>query len=411
MWFERGTIVTQKLFLDDSYSTRCEARVFSCVKAGNGYDVELTQTVLFPTGGGQPHDTGTIGGVNVLDVSEEGERVLHRVDAPLEEGAQVTAELFWPRRFDHMQQHSGEHLLSFAAKELFGAKNVGFHMAASYCTVDLDVQLTAEDVIKLEQRTNELITANLPVELTYVQAEELEQMELRKRAAGLTGTVRIVAMPGGDSCTCCGTHVKQTGEIGALKITANEHYKGGERLTFACGGRALIHAQRMQGIVDGLARAFSCKTEDVLTAVDKLQQEYAAVKRELKSAQAKLSGYIAAELLSGAAAVKKKRLVARFLPDYPAAQLRSLALALCEGGNTLALLLAKNGESANYVLCCSEGLGLDMGELAQAVNAATSGRGGGRGILAQGSAKLDAALEDTVSQLAQYLTQRLAALK
>ncbi len=407
----KGNIVTQKLFLDDSYITRCEAQVVCCVKTQDGYDVELTQTALFPTGGGQPHDTGTIGGANVLDVTEEGERVLHRVDAPLEAGAQVTVEVFWPRRFDHMQQHSGEHLLSFAAKELYGAKNVGFHMAASYCTVDLDVPLCAQDVIKLEQRTNELITANLPVELTYVEAEELEGMELRKRAAGLTGTVRIVSMPGGDSCTCCGTHVKQTGEIGALKITANEHYKGGERLTFACGGRALTHAQRMQGVVDGLARVFSCKAEDVLAAVDKLQQEYAATKRELKSAQAKLSGYIAAELLSGAQTVKKRRLVARFLPDYPAAQLRALALTLCEGGNTLALLFAKNGDSANYVLCCSEGLGLDMGELAQAVNAATSGRGGGRGTLAQGSAKLDASLSDTVSQLARYLSQRLAAVK
>ena len=407
----KGNIVTQKLFLDDSYRTRCEAQVVSCVKAENGYDVELTQTVLFPTGGGQPHDTGRIGGADVLDVSEEGERVLHRVDAPLEVGAQVTAEVFWPRRFDHMQQHSGEHLLSFAAKELYGAKNVGFHMAASYCTVDLDVQLTAEDVIKLEQRTNELITANLPVELTYVEAEELEHMELRKRAAGLSGTVRIVAMPGGDSCTCCGTHVKQTGVIGALKITANEHYKGGERLTFACGGRALMHAQRMQGIVDGLSRSFSCKAEDVPAAVDKLQQEFTATKRELKSAQAKLSGYIAAELLSGATAVKKRRLVAQVLSDYPAAQLRSLALMLCEKGNMLVLLLAHNGDAANYVLCCSEGLGLDMGELAQAVNAATSGRGGGRGTLAQGSAKLDAALPDTVAQLARYLTQRLAALK
>ena len=403
--------MTQKLFLNDSYSTRCEARVVSCVKAEGGYDVELTRTVLFPTGGGQPHDTGRIGGANVLDVTEEGERVLHRVDAPLEEGTEVTAELFWPRRFAHMQQHSGEHILSFAAKELFGAKNVGFHMAASYCTVDIDIPLAAEDVIKLEQRTNELITANLPVELTYVEAEELENMELRKRAAGLTGTVRIVSMPGGDSCTCCGTHVKQTGEIGALKITANEHYKGGERLTFACGGRALAHAQRMQGIVDGLSRSFSCKAEDVSAAVDKLQQEFAAAKKELKSAQARLSGYIAAELLGGATAVKKRRLVAKVLADYPAAQLRPLALALCEEGNTLALLFAQNGDAANYVLCCSEGLGLDMGELAQAVNTATGGRGGGRGTLAQGSAKYDAALPDTVSQLARYLTQRLAALK
>lgn len=403
--------MTERLYLNDSYMTRCDAVVLSCTKVQGGFDVELTQTVLFPTGGGQPHDTGSIGGVRVLGVEEEGERVLHRMTSSLEVGAQVSVEVDWPRRFDHMQQHSGEHLLSFAAKELFGAKNVGFHMAANYCTIDIDIPLNPEDFVRLEQRTNELITANLPVELTYVQAQELDHMELRKRAAGLTGTIRIVSMPGGDSCTCCGTHVARTGEIGALKVTANEHYKGGERLTFACGGRALAHAQRMQIIADELARSFSCKVEDVLPAVEKQQQELSAAKREAKAAYAKLNGYIASELLQKASVIKGKRVVARYLSDIPAAQLRPLALALCEREKALALLVAPNADTASYVLCCSEGIGLDMGELAQAVNAAVSGRGGGRGTLAQGSAKLDAALGDTVAQLARYLEQRLAALK
>ncbi len=403
--------MTERLYLNDSYLTRCDTTVLSCTKVQGGFDVELSKTVLFPTGGGQPHDTGSIGDITVLGVEEEGERVLHRTASPLEVGAQVSVEIDWPRRFDHMQQHSGEHLLSFAAKELFDAKNVGFHMAASYCTIDIDIPLNPEDVVRLEQRTNELITADLPVELTYVQAEELDHMELRKRAAGLTGTARIVSMPGGDSCTCCGTHVARTGEIGSLKVTANEHYKGGERLTFACGSRALAHAQRMQTIADELARSFSCKVEDVLPAVEKQQQELSAAKREAKAAYAKLNGYIASELLQKASVIKGKRVVAQYLSDIPAAQLRPIALALCEREKALALLVAPNADTASYVLCCSEGPGLDMGELAQAVNAAMGGRGGGRGTLAQGSAKLDAAIGDTVAQLARYLEQRLAALK
>ncbi len=403
--------MTKKLYLDNSYLKCIEARVLACIEAPGGYDVELDQTVFFPTGGGQPHDTGRIGGIAVADVREEDDRVLHRTAKPFTIGGTVELEIDWPRRFDHMQQHSGEHLLSFAAKELFQATNVGFHMAPSYCTVDFDKPLTPEDVRRLELSTNELIWANLPVELRYVMAEQLDCMQLRKRAAGLTGEVRIVFMPGGDSCTCCGTHVAHTGEIGALKVTATEHYKGGERLTFACGGRALTHTQQMQDIADNLARSFSCKTEDTAAAVEKLQQELSAARRECKSLYARLNRYLAAELRDTAREVKGVRLLARLLPDTPAAQLRPLALSLCESGPTLALLCAPSGDTAQYVLCCSEGIKLDMGELMQAVNTATGGRGGGRGTLAQGSAKNASALEDTFVQLEHYLAQRLTARK
>ncbi len=399
--------MTEKLYLDDSYLTSIQAQVTACTPANGGFDVELDKSVLFPTGGGQPHDTGRIGGVAVLDVMEEGERVLHRTAEPIPVGGAVEASVDWPRRFDHMQQHSGEHILSFAAKELFEAANVGFHMAATYCTVDLNKPLTHEDVEALERRTNELIYANLPVTLTYVEAEELSSMQLRKVAAGLTGTVRIVAMPGGDSCTCCGTHVKATGEIGMVKVTAHEHYKGGERLTFACGARALTHAQAQQRIVDAIARSFSCKPEDALDALNKLQQEAANAKRENKALYAKVSGYLADELIKNASAIGKRRLIVRLIAELPAAQLRPLALKLCEEPNMLALLLAVENEQLQYVLASNANVGLDMGELAQAVNTALNGRGGGRGTLAQGSAKDTPAARDAIEGLERYLGQRL----
>ena len=399
--------MTRKLYLDDSYLTAVQARVTACAPVEDGFDVELDQTVLFPTGGGQPHDTGSIGSVAVTDVMEDGERVLHRTAEPLPVGSEVTVSVYWPRRFDHMQQHSGEHILSFAAKELFGAVNVGFHMAATYCTVDLNQPLTHEDVERLEQRTNELVYANLPVSLTYVEAEELSGMELRKAAAGLVGTVRIVAMPGGDSCTCCGTHVKATGEIGLVKVTAHEHYKGGERLTFACGARALNHAQAQQRIVDGFARSFSCKPEDAQEALIKLQQEAATLRRDNKALYAKISGYLADELSKSASPIGKRRLVVRRIAELPASQLRPLALKLCEESGMLALLLAAEQEQLQYVLACHAGVGLDMGELAQAVNTALNGRGGGRGTLAQGSAKDTPAARDAIEGLERYLGQRL----
>ncbi|HWR23930.1 MAG TPA: DHHA1 domain-containing protein [Feifaniaceae bacterium] len=399
--------MTEKLYLDDSYLTSAQAKVIACTPAGGGFDVELDKTVLFPTGGGQPHDTGFIGGIAVLDVTEDGERVLHRTAEAIPVGSTAEVSIDWPRRFDHMQQHSGEHILSFAAKELFDAKNVGFHMAASYCTVDLDKPLGPGDAEALERRTNELIYANLPVTLTYVEAEELNNMQLRKVAAGLTGTVRIVAMPGGDSCTCCGTHVNATGEIGLVKVTAHEHYKGGERLTFACGTRALIHAQAQQNIVDAIARSFSCKAEAALDALNKVQQEAANAKRENKALYAKVSGYLADELLKSASAIGRRKLIARLIAELPAAQLRPLALKLCEEHGMLALLLAAENGQMQYVLAGNADVGLDMGELAQAVNTALNGRGGGRGTLAQGSAKDTPAARDAIEGLERYLGQRL----
>ncbi len=206
--------MTKHLYLENSYQQTCTAQVVSCTPAeGGGYDIELDQTVLYPTSGGQLHDTGRIDGASVTDVSEAEARILHRTAKPFSPGETVTVEIDWERRFDHMQQHTGEHLLSFAAKELYGAVNVGFHMAETYCTIDLDQQLNKAQISKLESRTNELLFGNLPVEIRIVTAEELSSMELRKRADGLTGDIRIVSMPGGDSCTCCGTHTRFTGEV------------------------------------------------------------------------------------------------------------------------------------------------------------------------------------------------------
>lgn len=399
--------MTEKLYLDNSYLTATKAQVLACTPVDGGFDVELNKTVLFPTGGGQPHDTGLIGGVAVLDVTEDGERVLHRTAEPIPVGRMVEVSIDWLRRFDHMQQHSGEHILSFAAKELFDAVNIGFHMAAAYCTIDLDKPLAHEDVEALERRTNELVNKNLPVTLAYVEAEELENMQLRKVATGLAGTVRIVAMPGGDSCTCCGTHVNATGEIGLVKVTAHEHYKGGERLTFACGARALTHAQAQQNIVDAVARSFSCKMEDAPGALVKLQQEATNLRRENKALYARVSGYLADEFIKSAVSVGKRRLVVRMVEELPGAQLRPLALKLCGEQGMLALLLAPENGQLQYVLACHADVGLDMGELAQAVNTALSGRGGGRGTLAQGSAKDTPAARHAIEGLERYLGQRL----
>ncbi|MDL2257808.1 DHHA1 domain-containing protein [Eubacteriales bacterium OttesenSCG-928-K08] len=402
--------MTKKLYLDDSYLTQIEAVVTACAAFEDNYAVELNETVFYPTGGGQPHDTGFLGDIPVIDVREENERVLHITQKPLNVGDIVTAKIDWPRRLDHMRQHAGEHLLSFAAKELFGAINVGFHMAATYCTIDIDIPLDASQVKTLEERTNELILENLPVFIRYAQPDELDDIPLRKRAAGLEGIIRIVYMPGGDSCTCCGTHVKNTGEIGSILITAADHYKGGERLTFVCGKRANAHSRSIQNIVSELARSYSCQAGDLIAAIQKQQQQMAALKRENGILNAKLNAYIMEELSENARQAGRVRLIVKQL-DTAASQLRPLALALCKQPSVFSLLLASEGENVNYVLCRSENLKHDMGEFAPIVNAALNARGGGRQALAQGSAKLTGGINEALKQLEDYFEKRLMAEK
>ncbi|MDR1620519.1 MAG: hypothetical protein LBS18_07660 [Clostridiales bacterium] len=402
--------MTSQLYLNNSYLKTAKATVLRCaeITAATGqnafYDVVLDKTIFYPAGGGQPHDLGTADEVEVLGVTEHGGEVTHRMSGPLPAGKRVALALDWPRRFDHMQQHSGEHLLSFAAKDLFDAVNVGFHMAPAYCTVDFDRPFTESELDGLERRANELIWANLPVIITYVDETALEGLTLRKKAGGLTGTVRVISMPGGDSCTCCGTHVRNTGEVGALKLTAAENYKGGARVTFACGARAQNAAARNQRIVQELARRFSCRGEDVTAAVSKQGRELSDAKHANKILTQKIIAYMTRELLNDAAQCGKIKLVTA-MADIDAAQLRPLALSLCKTPQVFALLLGRSGENMQYVICRSEDVSIDAGEISLAVNAALNAHGGGRGALAQGNAKYTPAAKDALEQLRAYLTQ------
>ena len=401
--------MTEKIYLDDSYRAEMEAAVIACEEESGGYAVELDRTVFFPAGGGQPCDAGELGGFEVTGVREQKGRVLHAVRSPLRPGTTIHGRIDWARRFDHMQQHSGEHLLSFAAMELYGAVNVGFHMAAEHCTLDLDTPLTREQIEAMEARANALVYANLPVRARYVETDELEALPLRKRAEGIEGRVRVVAIPGADACTCCGTHVARTGEIGTILVTAAERHKGGARLTFACGTRALAFAQSTRAIVDETARAHSCKPQEVPKAGEARQRELASVKRERDALCARLNRAVARELRREVRAVGEWRLMAG-LVDVPASQLRPLALSLCGEAHVLAFLLCREAGGLHYALCRSEGSALDMGDLAQAVNLALQGKGGGRGSLAQGRAGDAPGQEEAVGQLIAYMQQRLRAL-
>ena len=398
--------MTERLYLIDSHLFENQCTVLSCAPGKEGFDVIVDRTVFFPNKGGQPCDTGVLGGVKVVDVRESGDELILRTEGPLPVGETVTGHIDEKRRLDIMEQHTGEHVLSWCAYKLFDAVNVGFHCALTYATLDLDKPLTPEQVTEMEDMANGLVRRNLPVTATiYDSEEDLAGVPLRKHAEGLIAPIRVVSIEDADSCTCCAPHVHSTGEIGAIKIVSAVAYKGGMRMTFLCGGRAMKQFQKLQTAVDAIARKFSTAGDEVLSAVEKQEAELKAVKKEKADLTARLEGYLTAELKAQAEDVKGKKLLVK-LTDTDPKRLRPLALAtLPEKGLTL-LLTERNGQ-LSYVLCAN-GLKLDMGELIPAVNLALGGRGGGRGTLAQGSAPTPSGLPETVEQLKTYLKQRLA---
>ena len=398
--------MTERLYLIDSHLFENQCTVLSCAPGKEGFDVIVDRTVFFPNKGGQPCDTGILGGVKVVDVRESGDELILRTEGPLPVGETVTGHIDEKRRLDIMEQHTGEHVLSWCAYKLFDAVNVGFHCALTYATLDLDKPLTSEQVTEMEDMANGLVRRNLPVTATiYDSEEDLAGVPLRKHAEGLIAPIRVVSIEDADSCTCCAPHVHSTGEIGAIKIVSAVAYKGGMRMTFLCGGRAMKQFQKLQTAVDAIARKFSTAGDEVLSAVEKQEAELKAVKKEKADLTARLERYLTAELKAQAEDVKGKKLLVK-LTDTDPKRLRPLALAtLPEKGLTL-LLTERNGQ-LSYVLCAN-GLKLDMGELIPAVNLALGGRGGGRGTLAQGSAPTPSGLPETVDQLRTYLKQRLA---
>ncbi len=392
--------MTERLYLQDSFQFSCDAVVTSCAPLGDGYGVTLDRTVFFPNKGGQPCDVGRIDDAVVRDCSERGDDLLHLCDKPLPVGKAVRAEIDGARRFDIMQQHTGEHLLSYCAWSLFSAANVGFHCALTYATLDLDCPLSKEQICAIEQEANRLAAQDRPVTAKVYATEEEIDVKLRKHAEGLTAPIRIVTIAGSDACTCCAPHVRTTGAIGQLKIAEILPYKGGVRLTFYCGARALHHAQAMQDTVDALALRFSTGKELLEAAVAKQAAELSDCKKALKAAYANLDDYLAAELRAQATTKKGVAILVAALAHVDAKRLRSVAQKT-QTNRSVTVLFSVVDDTVHYILSAN-GVKDDMGALIQAVNVALNGKGGGRGSLAQGCAAAPAGLSDAVEQLRDY---------
>lgn len=404
--------MTKRLYLENSHLRSCEAVVEACLPTDGGFDLVLDQTVIFHNAGGQPCDTGRIGDAVITGCDERDGVLLHHADRALPVGVRLPLTLDWPRRFDHMQQHTGEHLLSYAAYRLYGANNVGFHLARDTTTIDLDRPLDAAQLLEIQRLANQFVADDLPVQARCYDSEAaLSDLPLRKQAEGIRAPIRIVQIEGADCCTCCAPHCQRTSEVGGILITDAAAYKGGMRLNFLCGQRALSYAAGLHGDMDRLARRFSTARDNVVQAVTKLQDECAQLRRRQRELTDALNGYLARELLAGAKAAGRCRLIVSVLPEIAPDRLKALAQMTLRQSKTLTLLMSAQAGRLSYVLSATEDLGLDMGELCQAVNAATGGKGGGRGTLAQGAGPASAGLAETAEQLTAYFEKRLSQLR
>ena len=277
--------MTAKLFENNSMLKECEAIVTACTQKDGKYLIELDKTVFFPEGGGQLSDKGKINDIIVEHVSEKEGHIYHECREPLPVGIPVKAVLDWSVRLDRMQQHLGEHILSFACWKLFEAHNVGFHMNEDSVFIDLDKELTEEDLLKAELFTNEIIWDNRPVSVDYMASSEALKLKdkMRKFNEKLTGILRIVSVEGADICTCCGTHPPFTGMIGSVKVIRHEKHKGGCRVEFLCGRRALLDMDKKNSTLLKVAQSLSTKPELVPEHIEKLKADMQAQLEAVKS--------------------------------------------------------------------------------------------------------------------------------
>ena len=366
---------TVKLYYENAYTQDFTAVVQSCEAVKNGFAVTLDRTAFYPEGGGQPADHGTLGEARVLDVHEKDGVVTHLCDRALSEGAEVSGRIDWARRFDHMQQHSGEHIISGLLCSTFHCDNVGFHMGADVVTIDYNAPITWEQALEVERRANAYIWADHPIRIWYPSAEELAALPYRSKKE-LTGAVRITEFPGADRCACCGTHVASSGQVGLLKLLSCQKFRDGVRLELLCGQRALDCLAAGWEQARQIGQALSVKPQSAFAAVSRLQEELLSLKEKAARLEEADFAHTAAQY-RGAGSVLH---IAEPLDGDGARRLCD-AIAKAAGGRCAVFA----GQDGDYRYAVIESGG-DLRQFIKDMNTALHGRGGGRDGFAQGSA-------------------------
>ena len=371
---------TRKLYYEDPFMRSFAAAVLSCEEEKGGCAVVLDETAFYPEGGGQPYDTGTLGGAKVLAVHEKGGVITHLCDRPLPVGARVEGEIDWARRFDHMQQHSGEHICSGLICERFHCDNVGFHMGADVVTIDFNADISWDELMEIEQLANLYIYEDHPIDIQFYRGAELDKVEYRSKKP-LEGDVRIVAFPGADCCACCGTHVLRSGQVGLVKFLSVQKFREGVRIELLCGDRARRYLSACWEQSLHIGQALSVKPVASAAAVERLQSELGALKQRC----AKLEESAFAQT---AAQYEGKGDVLLFEDEMSGDSLRKLCDAVANACGGRCAVFAGTDGAYKYAIGHAGG---ELRDFTKKMNAALSGRGGGKPNFVQGSVGCDRA--------------------
>lgn len=366
---------TKRLYYEDVYKKEFTAKVLECRESKKGYEIIINQTAFYPEGGGQPSDTGILGGINVKEVHEKDGELVHYTDGPLEVGMDVIGKINWGRRFDLMQQHSGEHIVSGLVHEAFGYDNVGFHMGSDVITIDFSGMLDEEQMAEIEAKVNQIIWENQEVEIFYPTEEELKNLDYRSKKE-LSGWVRIVRFPGADTCACCGTHVTRTGEIGMVKLLSVVKFREGVRMEMLSGKRVLDYLNMVNEQNRQISVKLSAKMDKTASAVARLQDENFALKGRVHALEEEF-------IVGEAAKWKEKENVLLFQEGMEAGSVQKLTDAILQVCKGRCAVFSRNADgSYKYAMGEKDG---DLRQFTKEMNAVLNGRGGGKPFFVQGS--------------------------
>jgi alanyl-tRNA synthetase len=371
--------MTQKLYLDHSYETVFEANILDTRALEDGKSaIVLDRTLFFPESGGQLPDGGTLGGISVIDVQENGDDVSHIVKADAPVGASIRGAIDWPLRFDHMQQHTGQHILSRAFIKTDKLDTVGFHMGEETCTIDLDGPAPDSAAIaRAEDLSNQIINENRPIDITTLPIEQVDMSELRRKVPEGVRDARIVTVRDFDVIPCCGTHVKTTGELGMIKVLKTEKVRNFHRVHFKVGVRAFADYRDKHAVLQELSQRLTTAPLDVNAKVERLMEDGKAGDKRMKSLVQRFA-VMEAQRLAGTEHAAAPRVIAHREADALLA--RAIATEMQKASGTVAIVGADDG---TVVCVSSHELGIDLATPASALAKELGGSGGGKGGFAQ----------------------------
>lgn len=373
-------INSKRIFQENSYLTELEAQVLSCSKENEHYHVTLDKTIFYPhMSGGQPKDEGTINNIQVVDVQEKGDEIIHVLKEPVT--GNVSLCIDFNTRFDYMQQHTGQHILSYAFAELFNGNTVGFHLSDSYTTIDIDIPITEDMAEKAENLSNKVVYENKIVTANEYKYEDAIKLNLRKAPIELDN-LRIISVDGYDESACGGTHVKHTGEIGIIKVTKLEKYKGGTRVEFLCGKRALNDYSVKNKNILTLSQTLTCRADMLLDNFDKVLNENKKLKKDVANLNNQLNDYKAREYRNNATLKDGIRYIF-LLSDSDVQDLRFICSKITEEDNCVAAMVSEVNGSCNFVIGQSKNLSIDIKNVFEQCKALIEGKGGGNNFLLQ----------------------------